>query len=133
MSTEHTSVVGSCTAKDHLLRRLDEVRADIQRELRKYDSETYGQLADSVADAGERSVADLLVDLDLAEISRDVAEYREIDAALLRLANGSYGVCVDCEEPIEAARLEHSPAVPRCIDCQVLLEHRDRETHSRTL
>jgi hypothetical protein len=38
------------------LRRLDAVRADIRRELRKYDNETYGELADRVADAGELSV-----------------------------------------------------------------------------
>jgi RNA polymerase-binding transcription factor DksA len=119
--------------RQRLLRRLDEVRADIRRELRKYDNETYGELADRVADAGEQSVADLLVDLDLAEVDRDVAECREIEAALLRLADGSYGSCVDCEEPIDAQRLENSPAVSRCYGCQQRFEHRDREVHHRTL
>lgn len=119
--------------RQRLLRRLDEVRADIQRELRKYDNETYGQLAGRVADAGEQSVADLLVDLNLAEVGRDVAECREIEAALLRLGNGSYGSCVDCEEPIDTQRLERSPAVSRCYACQHRFEHRDREVHHRTL
>jgi RNA polymerase-binding transcription factor DksA len=107
--------------RQRLLRRLDEVRADIRRELRKYDNEKYGELADRVADAGEQSVADLLVDLDLAEVD------------LLRLADGSYGSCVDCEEPIDAQRLENSPAVSRCYGCQQRFEHRDREIHHRTL
>jgi DnaK suppressor protein len=119
--------------RQRLLRRLDEVRTDIQRELRKYDNETYGQLADRVADAGEQSIADLLVDIDLAEVGRDVAECREIEAALLRLAVGSYGTCIDCEEPIDAERLEYSPDVSRCLECQQRFEQRDRQVHHRTL
>lgn len=119
--------------RQRLLRRLDEVRADIQRELRKSDNETYGELAGRVADAGEQSVADLLVDVNLAEIDRDVAECREIEAALFRVGNGSYGLCVDCEEAIDTQRLEWSPAVSRCYACQDRFEHRDRKIHHRTL
>lgn len=119
--------------RQRLLRRLDEVRADIRRELLKYDSETYGQLADRVADSGERAVADLLVDIDLAEIDRDVEECRAIEAALLRLSDGSYGSCTDCGEAIDAARLENDPAVSRCYECQQRFERRDRKVHHRTL
>jgi RNA polymerase-binding transcription factor DksA len=40
-----------------------------------------------------------------------------IDAALVRLAEGRYGRCVACEEPIPAARLEALPATPTCVEC----------------
>ena len=43
--------------------------------------ETFGELAGPVTDPGDRAVADLLSDLDHAEVSRDVAELRAIDAA----------------------------------------------------
>jgi RNA polymerase-binding transcription factor len=119
--------------RQHLLDRSKELREDIQRELRKYDDETYGQLADRVADSGEQSFADLLADVDLAEISRDVAEFRDIEAALLRLADGSYGLCVSCAEAIEPRRLDRTPAAARCLGCQQAFENRDRETHYRTL
>ena len=56
--------------RKRLLDRLDELRADIQRELRKYDDETYGQIADRVADPAERSVADLLVDVSVGNSCR---------------------------------------------------------------
>lgn len=105
-----------------LLEREEQLRADIGRELRKYDTEHYNMLADSVADRGEQSVADLLVDVDLAEISRDVNEIREIEQALLRLARGAYGRCVDCDAEIDAKRLDNDPSVARCIPCQERLE-----------
>jgi RNA polymerase-binding transcription factor DksA len=119
--------------RKRLLDRLDELRADIQRELRKYDAETYGQIADRVADPAERSVADLLVDINVAEIDRDVGEFREIEAALLRLARGGYGLCVDCEEPVEKNRLDLNPAAARCYKCQQAFEDTDRRVHHRTL
>jgi DnaK suppressor protein len=48
---------------------------------------------------------------------RREAELGQIDAALKRIENGSYGYCVTCEEPIAPKRLEHDPAVPQCINC----------------
>jgi DnaK suppressor protein len=47
---------------------------------------------------------------------------RAIDAALLRIALGTYGTCSDCERPIEAPRLEAAPHAERCLDCQTLHE-----------
>lgn len=119
--------------RKRLLDRLDELRADIQRELRKCDDETYGQIAEQVADPAERSVADLLVDINVAEIDRDVGEFREIEAGLLRLAGGGYGFCVDCEEPVEKNRLDLNPAAARCHKCQQDFEDADRRVHHRTL
>jgi len=119
--------------RKRILDRLAELRADIQRELRKYDDETYGQIADRVADPAERAVADLLVDINVAEIDRDVVEFRELEDALLRLAEGGYGICVDCEEPIDKNRLENNPAAARCYKCQQAFEHKDRQVHHRTL
>jgi DnaK suppressor protein len=104
--------------RQRLLDRLDTLRTDIQRELRKLDEEHYADLADSVADSGEQSFADLLVDVDLAEITRDVQEVRAIEGALMRLARGHYGDCLECGEPIESARLHYIPAASLCLRCQ---------------
>jgi DnaK suppressor protein len=41
----------------------------------------------------------------------------DIDAAMLRLAEGEYGSCVACGEPIGAARLAARPATTMCIRC----------------
>ena len=112
--------------KTRLTDRAEELRLDIARELRKYDDESYTQLAQRVADSGEQAWSDLVSDLNLAEVSRDVREVRDIDTALQRLAEGKYGICVDCGDRIEKKRLEANPASIRCIDCQ-----RDSETRSR--
>lgn len=49
----------------------------------------------------------------------------EIDAALARLADGSYGTCERCVESIPWERLEVLPSVQLCTDCQYLAEAGD--------
>lgn len=113
--------------------RAEELRLDIQRELRKYDDESYNRLADEVADTGDQSWADLVSDVNLAEVTRDVDEIRDIDVALQRLKEGSYGICVDCGQKINPERLEANPAAVRCLEDQRRYENRDRTTHYHTL
>jgi len=43
---------------------------------------------------------------------------RNIEAALKRIDDGDYGLCRDCEEPINPKRLEFDPTALRCIDCE---------------
>ena len=51
-----------------------------------------------------------------------IRELREVDSALLQIATGNYGVCQDCDEPIEHQRLEAYPTAKRCHRCQVIYE-----------
>jgi DnaK suppressor protein len=57
-----------------------------------------------------------------------------LSAALDRLSEGEYGVCVECAEPIAPARLDALPEVQTCVRCQAGLERlgrqSDRSRHS---
>lgn len=114
--------------KARLTDRAEYLRMDIQRELRKYDNESYTLLAERVADPGDQAWADLVADMNLAEVTRDVGELRLIDRALQRLAEGNYGICIACGEHIDPARLEANPAAIRCLECQREFEARSRQS-----
>lgn len=45
-----------------------------------------------------------------------------IEAALVRIDNGQYGLCSDCGRPIPLERLEALPSAAFCIDCQIAHE-----------
>ncbi len=98
--------------------RLATLRAEIRDALLRSDSEAYGLLAGQVHDVEEEALADLLVDVNLAEITREVAEVRDIDAALGRILTGRYGVCVQCGAAIAEKRLQAYPTAKRCLECQ---------------
>ncbi len=63
--------------------------------------------------ASERQGDEVLTALGI----HDAAEIRRIDAALARIAEGSYGTCVTCGAQIGAARLDTLPDTPFCISC----------------
>jgi RNA polymerase-binding transcription factor DksA len=103
--------------------RVAVLRADIARELRKHDDERFGLIAANVADSAELSIADVIGDVYLAEIERDVGELREVENALKRINTGTYGICIDCAQAVDPMRLELSPQAARCLPCQENAEH----------
>ena len=121
------------TLRTAMRARARQLRDEIRQTLLKNDSEHYVQIADQVRDLEDESFADLIVDVSLAEIDRDLEELRAIEAALLRVADGSYGSCEVCERPIELRRLEVAPQVRRCIDCQTLYERTHFQKTGHTL
>ena len=61
-------------------------------------------------------------DLELALDDHDTLELAAIDAALARIAAGTYGQCVDCGADIAQPRLQAAPEAARCIHCQEKVE-----------
>jgi DnaK suppressor protein len=48
----------------------------------------------------------------------DIKLLREISGALVRIEEGTYGTCPECEEPISAKRLDALPWARFCVKCQ---------------
>ena len=87
-------------------------------------------LLGNVPDSGELSTANLVLDVDRAEVDRDMGELAAIDAALQRIDTHAYGMCVSCREAIEPTRLVQTPATARCLACQRETERRE-SPHAR--
>jgi DnaK suppressor protein len=69
-------------------------------------------------------------EVDLAMSDRDTVELTRIEQALSRLAQGSYGECIDCGEPVPFGRLELEPQALRCVACEAVLERTQPRTAS---
>jgi len=69
-------------------------------------------------------------EVDLAMSDRDTVELTRIEQALSRLAQGGYGECVDCGEPVPFGRLELEPQALRCVACEAAVERTQPRTAS---
>ena len=98
--------------------RYRQLLEEIHEELLATDEQHFIDLAGQVHDLEEESVADLLIDLDLAVIDMHINEVRNIEAALRRIQVGAFGICIDCDAEIEVARMRAFPTAKRCLDCQ---------------
>jgi DnaK suppressor protein len=65
-------------------------------------------------------------ELSTRNLERESSILREVRAALDRIAGGSYGACLHCEEEISQKRLKAVPWATLCIACQ---EEADRNRH----
>jgi RNA polymerase-binding protein DksA len=102
-------------------RRL-ELRAEIREQFADHDDPKVMALRNRLEDTDDWAVADEMALLDIAQVSRDVRELADVEAALARLADGSYGRCADCGIAIPAARLDANPAARCCVACQQAVE-----------
>ena len=97
---------------------LEDTRVDVARTR----EENYAAVARSVTNLGDQAVADLLCDLDHAEVARDAMEAKQLSAALARIDEGTFGRCVQCGNNIDFKRLRAHPAAARCVGCQSTYE-----------
>jgi len=114
--------------RDTLSRRLasrrEELRSEVQTQLANSDDPRIAGFANELAVAEDWVLADILADMDLTMVSRDIAELGEVEAALTRIDDGSYGTCSSCGESIGWPRLNVQPTAQRCIRCQEAFERR---------
>ena len=66
-------------------------------------------------------------ELAIRNLDRDSSALRLIHCALSRIANGTYGVCLHCEEEISPKRMAAVPWAAFCIKCQEMIDRREIE------
>lgn len=49
--------------------------------------------------------------------------FKQVNDALQRFGDGTYGICVECNKPIDTARLKAIPYAALCLDCQSQREY----------
>lgn len=104
--------------EQRLLGRREALRGIIHDALVETRREEYIGLAGQVHDSGDESIADMLLGIDLSQRGRELTEMQDVEAALERIQGDVYGICTDCGDPIDRARIEAYPTAKRCIRCQ---------------
>jgi DnaK suppressor protein len=75
---------------------------------------------DEVQRAGERELA-------IRNLDREATMLRQVRGALRRIADGTYGVCMHCDEEIKPKRLQAVPWTAYCIRCQEAADRHEFE------
>src|SRR5262245_54786422 len=102
-------------------------KADLETELRRLgrpfghrdelELEYSADPMDHVRSAADRDIA-------IPRLADQTRRVHEVEAALARLEDGSYGLCEQCGDPIASKRLDAAPWVRLCIRCQSQAETR---------
>jgi DnaK suppressor protein len=103
---------------ESLNKRKDAIVKEAKNEIAKYISGEHRQLVDTALDDGDWAVVDISEDINLMRLATHRKTLIEIDEALRKIAEGTYGVCEECGEEISARRLSVIPAATLCVGCK---------------
>jgi len=106
--------------------RLKDLEASLSNRTTRDVESGREQLIDTAADAGDASVADESESEDFTEAQLDATILQQVQDALRRIENGTYGQCLIDGGPIDPKRLDAVPWAPYCIRHQKLLEAASR-------
>lgn len=109
-------------ARELLMRR----REELMERREEYDEDRRDELArDAPPEFAESARHDQDLGLLDALTVSETRELKDIDAALTKIEDGTYGICEECGEPIDPRRLEAIPQARLCVACQEI-EARER-------
>jgi len=111
----------------------EEELKEFEEMLTRRKEEIQKTMNDRAQEIQELKTADASDEADFATISTDseiertisgklMHELKEIEYALFKISNGTYGICEMCEEPIGTARLKVKPQAKYCIVCREIVE-----------
>jgi DnaK suppressor protein len=114
---------------EHFRRKLEHERVAVNLRIAEAGGrarEAVEEQSNEVRDDGDDAVQDVGVDTNLEIGALRTRELEEIDDALLRIELGEYGMCEECDQPIELERLE---ALPTARLCEADAQRVDRTKH----
>ncbi len=108
-----------------LLKMKEETLQEINKTLKSgadtTGGEPSGDIYDQASSERDRELGLLLGD-------REREKLRNIDEALLKIEEGEYGICEECEEEIPIGRLKVMPFAHYCVKCKADIEKQQAQT-----
>jgi len=104
--------------KKTLLKKKETILKEVKEEILKNIGGDNKQLVDTAIDDGDWALVDISEDVNLRRLAAHRELMHDIDEAVIKIANGTYGICEECDEEISSKRLAVLPTATLCIDCQ---------------
>jgi RNA polymerase-binding transcription factor DksA len=95
-------------------------KLELEDEMRALNSQKFSD--DQVQDVGDQALTSTMDSLTSSLQNTKIDEYKRIIRALEMIEEGTYGICVDCHNPISEKRLKSFPNATRCLLCQEAYE-----------
>jgi DnaK suppressor protein len=104
---------------------LQNKRDELERIVRNRDAITIEKSADALDEVQHASERELAI----RNLDRESNLLRNVRAALRRIDDGTFGVCMHCEEDISPKRIAAVPWAPYCIQCQEQADRNRQESN----
>ncbi len=102
---------------DYYKKKLQTRREELIKTIARTEEEGRTADDDPTVDLADKAANSYTKEFLFGQTNTDRSLLALIDAALVRIKNSSYGVCVECEEELQQKRLEAVPWARHCVVC----------------
>jgi DnaK suppressor protein len=117
--------------KELLIKKKLELLAEVKKAMGDKLEEDVRMTFDLLKDNPDKSVDELLKHVNARIIGNRSEEIDDIDSALNKLEEGTYGVCEECGEDIPIKRMDAVPAALYCVNCQDVIDRIKKDEEPR--
>lgn len=117
--------------KELLIKKKLELLAEVKKAIGDKLEEDVRMTFDLLKDNPDKSVDELLKHVNARIIGNKSEEIDDIDAALYKFEEATYGVCEECGEDIPIKRLEAVPSASYCVSCQHDIDRQNKDETPR--
>src|SRR5271157_4334622 len=110
--------------REFFKKKLLKMRAAILDKAKKLKEYSYALGTDGIQDMADAASNAYNADILMSLSDNERTMVKEIDSALDKIANKTYGICEECEESINEKRLEANPVARYCITCKRMIEEK---------
>lgn len=100
------------------------MREEILNKARKLKEDSYSLGTNGIQDMADAASNSYNADILMSISNNDLRLLKELDSALDKIVNGTYGICEECDEEIGEKRLEANPVARYCITCKRQMEEK---------
>lgn len=111
----------------HFEEKLNDQKRQLEQAMLSTVEQGREAAAEDTQDAVDLAVLSYQKEMLFSQGSHGAAMLNRVRGALSRVADGSFGECINCAKTIGKARLEALPWTPYCIDCQEKIENGELE------
>jgi DnaK suppressor protein len=108
--------------KDFLKVELEKRKEKIKRIVKDNEKEIKALSRTDASDEADHATISTDTAIEQAITNQQLKELKEIEYALFKIDNETYGICEMCEEPIGVQRLKVKPQAKYCIVCREIVE-----------
>jgi DnaK suppressor protein len=103
---------------DYYKKKLEAKREELMRLMSQAEQEAVAADEDATQDIADKAANSYTKEFLFSQSNNERTILQLVDDALIRVRNGGFGLCVNCQQEIQQKRIEAVPWARHCIACQ---------------
>jgi len=108
---------------------LEDLKLEVLKEIQEQEEESIDATENHLPDSNDIASVHYEQTFKIRMVDRSRKYLKKIDKTLLKIDDGTYGICEECDNDITHERLKARPVANLCIECKVEIEKEEKSAN----